>query len=302
MITQTSLILAAAFTALTSISAGTAVEKDPVPNKYDPATFEPLAGGIGYTWTVGLGQIDEAKITGVVGAWSWDEDGTTGTEKGWTHTSNWVALSLSKPSNLTIRLQRNAEVVDPFAEVVGTKAGGKLFPALTVYSNWDGDGGDFHTYNNGGKISWAEDVTYLAHQEFAEGGKVAVLKMDLPAGRYSVAFGGNSPSTLAQGRQGYLATFTSALHGDHIPSILWEGSKQITTRENSRVLAGTIANYIEGTKVKLTVNGRNRTAELKGKKWSAPVRLSLGRNIVEVRAYAPDGHVSKPLKLVITRK
>lgn len=284
--------------------AATVSETDPVPNVYDEETFEPLSGGIGYTWTVNMGETDSATLQGVVGAWSWDEDSFPETAKGWTHTSNWIALTLAKPARLTIRLERKSGIVDPYASIPGTEAGGNLYPAFTIYSNWDGDGGDNHTYNNRGNIDWAEDVTYLTHAENAATG-ITELTVDLPAGNFTIALGGNSPSELAEGRQGYLATLITkslSVEPETPPSVEWEGKKRIVTTKSKQSLRGAIENFSPGTKVRLKINGKTRFAKIRGTNWTANLHLKPGRNIVVVTAIGPDGKASKSITLIVIRK
>lgn len=202
---------AALFLSVMAAPAASVIAGDPSPNVYDPETFAPLDGGIGYTWTVQMGQTDTASMQGHVGAWSWDEDGFPATEKGWTHTSNWVALTLDKTSLLTVSLENRANVPLPTALNPFAVAGNFLTPGVSIYAGWDGDGGDHHTFNNQGNIAWAEDVTHLDHIANPNSASAIQKSWVLPAGNYTVNLGGNSPSTEALGRQGYLATFTTAL-------------------------------------------------------------------------------------------
>jgi hypothetical protein len=83
-----------------------------------------------------------------------------------------------------------------------------MFPSFTIWSGWDADDGDHHTYNNRGNVSWAEDITYLDHLDNST--QTAVERSwVLPAGNYTLALGSNAPATDPV-RQGYLATFTTS--------------------------------------------------------------------------------------------
>ncbi|MHA3772831.1 PEP-CTERM sorting domain-containing protein [Verrucomicrobiota bacterium sgz303538] len=202
------LLAAASFLGMGAAHASTITLGDPSPTVYDEDTFAMIDGGVSYWWTVSMGASDLAQLSGHVGAWSWDEDSSPGTDRGWTHTSHWVALTLTAPTKLTIRLENKGDVPSPSLFDPNAVAGNNLYPGLTLWSNWDGDGTDYDVYNNRGNVSWAEDLTYLDH---IEGGTGHIIERTwtLPAGNYSIALGGNSPSTNAEGRQGYLATFTT---------------------------------------------------------------------------------------------
>jgi hypothetical protein len=183
---------------------------DPSPNTYDPNTFDPLDGGIGYAWTVTMSGTDFATFQDVAGAWSWDEDGLLATALGWTHTSRWVALTLTEATEFTFRLESRANVPNPFDPTPGAVAGSNFFPGMTLYRGWDGDGPDFHTYNNQGNVAWAEDITYITHM--ANPGATHVIEATwlLASGQYTLALGGNSSSAVAEPLQGFAATFTTA--------------------------------------------------------------------------------------------
>jgi hypothetical protein len=94
-----------------------------------------------------------------VGAKSWAEPGNPAGAKGWTHTTNWVALDLSAladPALVTIQLDRGAT--------------GSLVPAFSLYSGWELNSPESdHTFNNIGNISWVDDLTYIGHVANAGG-------------------------------------------------------------------------------------------------------------------------------------
>jgi hypothetical protein len=188
---------------------------------------DPIAGGITYRWTVGLGANDSASFQRHIGAWSWEDNSLFGPGDdpvGWTHTSDWVALALDAPAFVTIRLERQANVPWPGPPPNEGRVASiaSMFPSFTLWSGWDNDlapqafadlmnGGtptdDWHTYNNDGPVAWAEDLTYLGHinnstETFAE------RTWFLAAGDYSLVLGSNAPANDTN-RQGYLATITS---------------------------------------------------------------------------------------------
>jgi len=184
----------------------------------EPVQFSPI--GIPYAWRIEL-SANESTHTGPahVGAWSWDEDSFPETAKGWTHTSAWVQLDLTEPVALTLTLESAAGVPWPSAADPTRLAGTNLFPSFSLYRGWDTDAGTItnadgttldqdHTFNNRGNIEWAEDVTYMDHLDNSKLRQVS-RTWSLPAGRYTVNLGGNSPATLAEGRQGIRATFST---------------------------------------------------------------------------------------------
>jgi hypothetical protein len=176
--------------------------------------------GIPYGWKAVLDSASSVTTTpDHVGAWSWDEDNFPATAKGWTHTSKWVQLELTEPGALTVKLESAAGVPWPAPDAPTRLAGTNLFPSFTIYRGWDTDSGTLtnadgttldqdHTFNNRGNIAWAEDVTYLDHVENSVAHELTRTWV-LGAGKYTVNLGGNSPATLAEGRQGYVAVFAT---------------------------------------------------------------------------------------------
>jgi hypothetical protein len=176
---------------------------------------DPAAGGIGYTWTISMGGSDTATAIHHVGALSHNDPINFGDAPltGWTHTSNWVALELAAPTSLTIDLARKSGVPNG-----ANIANANLFPAFSLYAGWDNDGGDFHIYNNHGNFDWAEDLSFIAaeHNGLAEGTNTPGLgltkvshTLNLAAGLYTIALGGNPPNSVGSGRQGYELTLTT---------------------------------------------------------------------------------------------
>jgi hypothetical protein len=261
---------------------------------------DPTPEGITYRWTVKMNAKDNADVDGTVGAWSWDEDAFPGTARGWTHTSNWVALDLTEDSRLTIKLGRKAGV--PTTTNANNPDGVgllNLFPAFTIYKGWQETGTDSHNFNNRGNIAWAADVEYLTHFE-NNGGTVAELTLKLKAGKYSVVLGGNSPSTLAEGRQGYGATFTTKAYSD--PAELSMMGTRFRTSGRAYDLFGAIMNPESLSAIELTHDGRKIRARVSGSSWTAKVReLKPGLNRVTASALSTDGTTSGPVKIVIER-
>jgi hypothetical protein len=195
---------------------------------------EPNPGGIEYAFLVTLGGTDNASIQRHVGAWSWEDDSLFGPGDdpvGWTHTSDWVALTLTEATTFTLRLEAQAGVPWPSSEDPGRVAStASMRPSFSIYQGWDNDIvpdlndpilvaawapfggvppnlGDHHTFNNDGAIFWAEDLTYFDHVNNSTATFVEKT-WTLPAGQYSISLGSNSTATDTD-RQGYRATFTS---------------------------------------------------------------------------------------------
>lgn len=183
-------------------------------------------GGIGYAFHATLGPDETASVSSHVGAWSWEDQGLFAAGEdpvGWTHTSNWFAITLEAASRLTLTVARDATV--PVAGG-GFRPVDHMYPSFTVWSGWDNDAvpdavalslgyaavdlpiQDHHTYNNDGAVVWAEDMAYLdslANTTLES----ATRTWSLPAGRYSLVIGSNAPSETSPPRQGYRATFTT---------------------------------------------------------------------------------------------
>jgi hypothetical protein len=281
---------------LATAGAATISPTDPSPNAYAPVTFEPLDGGVGYAWTVSMSGKDNASVEGLVGAWSWDEDSFPETAKGWTHTSNWVALKLNKASKVTIRLFRKLNVSDG----QGGVGGNILFPAFTVYQNWDGDGGDDHTYNNKGNVVWAEDLAYLTHVENNGTATSVDITLELPAGMYSLAVGGNSSSTNREPFQGYGLEITT--EEVEAPSFEVTGGTRFTTSQGSHALAGEVENVEKAKRLRVVRGGRTSIVKFKKDTWSLDVDdLAPGRNVVWLKLETTDGKIADLKRVVIQR-
>lgn len=181
--------------------------------------LSPAGLGVPYRWEVSMSGTDSASLARHVGAWSWEDESLFvpgGPTVGWTHNADWVAFSIDTAVLLTIRLERKGDVIwdVPTNTDPNKFAGNNLFPGLTLWSGVDTDGDSSHDFNNVGNVAWAEDLTYIAHQAPATTGPaetrhVIERTFALAPGEYTFVFGGNSESTVSEGRQGYLATFTT---------------------------------------------------------------------------------------------
>jgi hypothetical protein len=189
------------FTAITGVLVGLSATPG------NAATVTPTdpnpAGGISYEWKVKLNLDDTASIIRHVGAKSWNEPENPPGLKGWTHTSDWVALDLTESAYLTIKIKRASNVtVDET-----TIAGNQLYPAFSLYSGWENNGVEDHQYNNLGNTPWAPDITYVDSNGNDNNTPAVYTTFKLEPGFYSIAIGGNPPDPTQEGRQGYEATF-----------------------------------------------------------------------------------------------
>jgi hypothetical protein len=169
-----------------------------------------LQSGITYEFQVGVEELGSTgSWQGGVGAKSWNEPGNPAGSKGWTHTSDWAALELAEGGNLTITVSR--------ATVNGV-AGTQLTPAFTLFQGWatgpTGSTGEWHTYNNVGNPydtdptnwGWASgQISYLDHEANPGSLESITRTIQLAAGQYSLAIGGNPADTTLTGQHGYLA-------------------------------------------------------------------------------------------------
>ncbi len=178
----------------------------------------PSSGGINYTWTVAnlSGTDTSGAIQRHVGALSFNDPLNFGDPigTGWTHTSDWIAVDLTEPAQLTIDVSRKAGVPN------GTEtAGDALAPAFALYSGWHVTGGDWHVFNNSGPFAWAPELSFIGNvaNGTAVGTNVTGTGLPavsgsfiLPAGHYSIELGGNPANSIGSGRQGYEAVLTTS--------------------------------------------------------------------------------------------
>lgn len=191
-------------------------------------TGDPNVGGIGYAYGISLNANDSGSISSHVGAWSWEDQGIAPSGgEGWTHTSNWVAITLTSPAVLTLTLSANPNV--PFTgsgNVAGFAAKDNFYPGFTLWGGQDNDimtaaaasvlgydpltpPDDHHTYTNTGNVIWAEDLNYIGHATTTTAHTLS-QSWTLAAGNYTVVLGSDAPSASSPPRQGYLADFTTA--------------------------------------------------------------------------------------------
>ena len=180
---------------------------------------DPTIGGISYEWGVTMGQSDSAVIsTGGVGAKSWAEPGNPVGLKGWTHTSDWVALDLSGLSEstvLTVTHERGAT--------------DSLFPAFSIYSGWQDTVSEPSRFKNIGNTSYFPAMTYLDHVaniggtsglDSGTGFTSRSKQYVLAPGLYSIALGGNPSFDLGQtGTLAFVATLATA--PVPVPAAIW---------------------------------------------------------------------------------
>lgn len=188
---------------------------------------DPNAGGVGYAFYATLSGQETASQSNHVGAWSWQDQSLFGVGEdpvGWTHTSNWFAVTLQTDSVFTLSIERDTTV--PIAGG-GFRPADNMYPSFTIWSGWDNDAvpddvalalgyaaadlpvQDHHTYNNDGTVVWAEDLGYL--DSLGNNSLPSVSRTwNLPAGNYSIVIGSDASSETSPPRQGYRATFATA--------------------------------------------------------------------------------------------
>ena len=151
----------------------------------------PPSVGVPYTWEARLGNNERVEFLFDVGAKSWNDPVNDEGSKGWTHMVNWVALELTEPARVKIRVVRQQGLIRPDATY--KLARNNLYPAVSVYSGQDHSTEHGHSFNQVGNF-WA-DVDYLGHVTTSQSaaGKV-VYRATLPAGLYTIAIGGDPPS------------------------------------------------------------------------------------------------------------
>lgn len=199
------------------LSAATAfIATGPMLDASTVTRADPSPEGIGYRYTMILGEVDTASVSHHVSGWSWEDQtlfgntsqGQTTEPLGWTHNSNWVALTVEVATIATFRLESKADVPNGSPANPGQLAGGSLIPGMTIWSGLENDGENFHTYNNRGNIAWAEDIQYITHLE-PNGTSVVTATMAMQPGDYTLVLGGNGVEDNNGVRQGYLATVSS---------------------------------------------------------------------------------------------
>ena len=194
----------------------------------------PASTGIPYAWGVTMGSSDttagstpayEGTTPGFrVGSHSWNDPINAGDPigTGWTHTSNWTALTLTDAAHLSVTLEATVESPG-------------LVPAFSLYAGHQTtDLGSvqgccgWHVYNNAGNFDWSSaDPTYDSSSlnyignEANLGGLSSISKvfLSLAAGDYTLVYGGNPPPGTTVGPVGYHATLTTS--PVPVPAAVW---------------------------------------------------------------------------------
>jgi hypothetical protein len=203
---------------------------------------KPATGGIGYEWTVTLGNNDSAEFVGSVGAKSsWEPSNAeatmsypTGPEAAWQHTSDWVALDLTTDADVTIMVMAQQGVTDASivkdsnpAALAFKVAGNLLYPAVSVFKNWEETGQEIHRFNPIGKSTWTNELVYMGVAYADKGQRMIEYKGKFTKGHYSLAIGGaavapgnnctESNTACYTGSHGYLAQITTGTGAaDHV--------------------------------------------------------------------------------------
>lgn len=188
--------------------------------------------GLGYEWTVTLGNNDTAGFGGTVGAKSaWEPaNAAAGPEAGWTHTADMVALDLTADADVTIMVMAVQGLYDISivkdsnpAKLQTVAAGNKLFPAVSVFKNWEETGTESHTFNTVGVSSWTKNLEYVGVAYADRGQRMIQYKGKLAKGKYTLDIGGaavapgngctESNAACWTGSHGYYATITTGTGG-----------------------------------------------------------------------------------------
>ena len=157
-----------------------------------------------------------------VGALSWWQPGFPQATPGWTHNSNWIALTLTKTSLVTIQVGPNvpapcAPPNQPAACNSTGRTGSDLYPAVSIYKGQDTTSPQDHVFNPIGNI-WATNITYLDSSSKSDRvTHVLAYKKKLPAGQYTIDIGGAGAVSAYcyqgqpcySGGQSYQATITT---------------------------------------------------------------------------------------------
>jgi hypothetical protein len=178
---------------------------------------DPVPGGIGYSWVVGVQGGSSGSVAEHVGSWSWEDarlfggDGQPAFPVGWTHHSRWLALDVREPLALTVTMSPNANVPWPSEANPDRKAAiDEMVPSLTVWRGWFNNGADSHSYHNRGNVEWAPTLHYLDHIDNTTA-ETITRTWTLQPGQYTFALGSNSPeNTVNPQRQGFTFAWTTS--------------------------------------------------------------------------------------------
>jgi hypothetical protein len=177
---------------------------------------KPATGGIGYEWTVTLGNNDSAEFVGTVGAKSSYEPTFKAPEFAWQHTSNWVALDLTADATITITVNAQQGLrdfsVDSTTKALVIKDAGKfLKPVVSVFKNWEETGVETGSFNPMGKTSWMNELVFIGIAYADKGQSVIAYTAKLAKGKYSLNIGGAN----AYEPNGCAATDATCYTGNH---------------------------------------------------------------------------------------
>lgn len=184
-------------------------------------------GGIGYEWSITMGNNDKAAITGSVGASSAYNlsNVAKGPEWAWTHTTDMVALDLKEDAEVTFMVMAQQGISDAALskdtppKLTYTTAGALLNPAISVFKGWEETGVETSTFNPIGKTSWTNELSYIGINADITNQKMTTYTVKLTKGKYTLMIGAanNYPSNGCKdtdtacytGNHGYIAKITT---------------------------------------------------------------------------------------------
>lgn len=178
-----------------------------------------------------LGDDHEASWESDTDAYSWDHPNLAsanpalGNQTGWTHLTRWIAFTLERPAELTIRVEAAAGVMIPDQNNPGEfiAAGDDLIPAFTLWAGFEADAEDGtlglgdpsggHRWDNDGdETFWMDVLQYRSHDGNLGNAAFVEQTLSLPAGDYTMNIGGSKDGafdTAGGLRKGFSATLTT---------------------------------------------------------------------------------------------
>ena len=161
----------------------------------DGDRWRSIPAGIGYQWTVSMSGNDTTAgstptYTGTVGSLSWNDpiNAADPIGTGWTHTSNWTALTLTDAANLSVTLAQTASPGGLGSRLLAL-AGPATQSAVTIILITMR--GTLTGVRGGGGFLFVE----LYRQRSEPGALSSITKVfSLAAGQYTLVFGGNPPA------------------------------------------------------------------------------------------------------------
>lgn len=182
----------------------------------------PSADGIPYRWWATMDAHEQVSFGYYVGARSWWEPTNPPATPGWTHNSNWVALTLTEDAWVTIWVGPDVPVPcappsEPAACDATGRTGSDLYPAISLYSGHDTTSPQDHVFNPVGNGWWSTIEYRESKRQSNPQTHVLYMRRWLPAGDYTINIGGagaKSPycdSTMPcySGGQSYRASITT---------------------------------------------------------------------------------------------